>query len=325
MRPKMQFDLEQKTALFPDIDGECHASTLARLRSGGFAVAWFQGSKEGRGDVAIYGTRRDAAGSWEAPRPWAKVNGLPHWNPVLFSPDGQNLTLFFKVGGRCDQWQTWVQHSSDLGRNWSPPTELVPGAENARGPVKNKPIRLSDGSILAGNSREDQRKWRVFTDRSTDGGKSWTASAEIPQEHAKDDLGVIQPTLWESAPGRVHMLVRSSSDLIWRSDSRDYGRTWAPLYPTTLPNNNSGIDLAKGDDALVLAFNNTSGNWTVRTPLTLAASRDNGQSWQSLLDLETADGEYSYPAVIPLGGGRFAGTYTNRRKTITFWLGMLRP
>ena len=319
----MDFQLQLKTDLFAPLEGECHASTLVALPDG-FAAAWFQGSKEGRPDVAIYGSRTDADGHWSRPVRWAKVNDRPHWNPVLFLAAPQRLLLFFKVSTPDgERWQTWLQESADGGRTWTPAMELVPGAPDARGPVKNKPIRLSDGAVLAGNSLEDVDYWRVLTDRSEDNGRSWHASEVLRQLRASGDLGVIQPTLWEAPPGQVHMLTRSTSGRIYRSDSVDFGRSWAPLFPTNLPNNNSGIDLAQAPDGrLLLAYNNTC-DCGRRNPLTLAGSDDNGATWQKLLDLETENGEFSYPAVIPLGGNRFAGTYTNRRRTITLWQGTL--
>ena len=177
----MRFVLQTKADLFPKIPGECHASTLVALPDGGFAAAWFQGTKEGWNDVAIYGTSMEPDGRWLQPVQWAKVNALPHWNPVLFLPSQQKLLLFFKVGGPDELWHTWVQESNDSGRNWSPARELVLGAPDARGPVKNKPIRLSDGAIMAGNSLENDERWCVLTDRSTDDGATWISSAIIEQ------------------------------------------------------------------------------------------------------------------------------------------------
>ena len=45
----------------------CHASTIIKLRSGGLLCCWFGGSHEGEADVAIFGARRGAEGSWSAP------------------------------------------------------------------------------------------------------------------------------------------------------------------------------------------------------------------------------------------------------------------
>ena len=321
----MHFRVIRRSLIFaPDQSGECHASTLVRLRDGRYLAAWFAGTKEGAADVAIYGAIRELDGRWCAPRQWARVDNLPHWNPVLFAPDDETIWLFFKVGERCDCWRTWVTRSHDCGRTWTTPALLVADDIGGRGPVKNKPIILSDGAWLAPNSLEDGDQWRVLTDRSSDSGRTWHASPEVAMDRARiTGKGAIQPTLWESSPGHVHMLTRSASGFICRSDSSDSGRTWRELTPTALPNNNSGIDLAMAPDGtLLLALNPVAENWGARTPLTLAHSRDNGDTWQTCYTLETTPGRYSYPAVIATLAG-FAGTYTWRRQSIAFWEGRI--
>jgi predicted neuraminidase len=297
----------------------CHASTLVEVADGGFVAAWFGGSAEGKDDVAIWGARR-FGGAWSMPERLAKVSDEPHWNPVLFDDGTGTIHLFFKVGKRIKTWETWTSTSGDQGRTWSNPRELVPGDQGGRGPVKNKPIVLSDGSWLAPGSLEDGQ-WRVFCDRSTDGGVTWTASTPIGN-------GVIQPTLWESAPGRVHMLCRSPYGVLCRSDSQDYGQTWADVYRTSIINNCCGVDLTRlADGALVLLHNPSppteKHKWGVRTPLTLAMSFDNGETWPVRHDLETKPAigdvlpEFSYPAIIGTSAG-IAFTYTWERRTIAF-------
>jgi len=58
--------------------------------------------------------------------------------------------------------------------------------------------------------------WNCFVDRSTDGGLTFerTPDLDVP-----DGAGIIQPTLWQSAPGKVHMLMRSDSHHVYRADS----------------------------------------------------------------------------------------------------------
>lgn len=316
----MRLSCLRKACIFaPGRWGQVHASTLARLPDGTCLAAWFAGTKEGNDDVSIWGARGGAHG-WAEPACWAKVCDLPHWNPVLhLAPDGK-VTLFFKVGADCAGWTTWVSHSRDDGATWSSPEILVPGDCDGRGPVKNKPILLADGMLLAPGSRETGGLWRVFVDRSRDGGRTWTASDEVAMDRtAVTGAGAIQPTVWESAPGRVHMLVRTSCGWVCRSDSGDGGVTWSPLRKTALPNNNSGIDLAcDATGRLLLALNPVGGNWAARTPLALLGSDDNGTTWNPVVELETESGEYSYPAVIATPRG-FAGTYTWKRETIAFW------
>lgn len=83
------------------------------------------------------------------------------------------------------------------------------------------------------------------------------------------------------------MLLRSSEGYMYRSDSSDSGHIWSKAYPTPLPNNNSGIDLVRMDNGvLILAFNPVGVNWGPRTPLVLRASYDNGHTWDDEFVLE---------------------------------------
>jgi len=114
------------------------------------------------------------------------------------------------------------------------------------------------------------------------------------------------------------MLMRSTRGFIYRSDSSDYGRSWCAAYATALPNNNSGIDVVRLDDGgLVLAYNPVAGNWGRRYPISLGFSSDNGENWTKILDLETEEGEFSYPAIIA-DGERLHLTYTWNRKNIVY-------
>lgn len=301
---------------------ECHASTLLHLQDGSFLAAWFGGKKEGTDDVGIWLTR-GKPGAWEAPVEVAKIREDAHWNPVLFqSPEGK-IFLFFKVGKKIPSWETWVKTSDDNGKTWSDATELIKGDKGGRGPVRNKPIVLSNGSWIAGASHEEG-KWDAFADISTDKGITWKASDYVQLDRTKlKGKGVIQPTLWESAPGKVHMLLRSTDGAVYRSDSEDYGITWSAGYKTGLPNPNSGIDLTRlSDGTLVLAYNPDTANWGSRSPISLAISHDNGVTWPKKLDIDSGDkeDEFSYPAVISYGD-TIAVCYTWNRKKIAYWIG----
>jgi predicted neuraminidase len=317
----MRFQLTVKEFIFEQQPhASCHASTLVRLTDGSFLAAWFGGTREGREDVSIWGAIRNAAG-WSAPRRWARVRECAHWNPVLFVSDDGLIYLWFKVGPTIDEWATWVLTSWDAGQTWSAARELVPGDRGGRGPVKNKPIQLADGIWLAPASIETNGVWDVFVDRSHDRGRTWTASSPLSRDKSiVPDPGVIQPTLWESTPGRVHMLMRSTCGVICASDSLDGGQTWAPIRRTCLPHNNSGIDLARSLRGTLLLACNPVVAPDQRSPLSLVASLDNGGSWDRVHELETGPGEYSYPAVIATPEG-FAGVYTWKRERIAFWTG----
>lgn len=301
---------------------QCHASTLVRLDDGQFLVAWFGGTEEKNPDVGIW-LSKGQPGNWSAPKEVAKIREDAHWNPVLQKTDDGKVILYFKVGKEISHWETWIQTSEDGGNTWSEAHELVKGDKGGRGPVKDKLIELADGTWLAGASNEVGR-WEVFVDRSEDKGKTWKASPYFKIDTTEiKGKGAIQPTLWESKPGTVHMLVRTTGGVIGRSDSYDNGKTWSEIKRTELPNPNSGIDAAKlADGTVALTYNPDKENWGSRSPLSLTLSYDNGKTWTDEFDLDKGkkEDEFSYPAIVAWGDS-VAVTYTWNRRKIAFWKG----
>lgn len=307
----------------------CHAGTLCRFQ-GRLYLAWFGGTREGENDVDIYVTCRDED-QWREPVR-ISVGDVPHWNPVLLAKE-DHIDLFFKAGKRpIATWQTQrVRLDGDL-RILTPPAELVPGDVGGRGPVKNKCLRLKNGTLLAPASTEDG-VWQPYIDISEDNGETFTDFIPIPLYRFGEKkppvmdrpycfaqgVGAIQPSLWQSADGAVHCLMRSAEGVLLRSDSEDNGRSWCPAYRTVLPNNNSGIDLVGMEDgSLVLAMNPVSENWGARSPLTLFVSNDNGEHFKPFLTLEDRPGEFSYPALIREGKTVYVA-YTWDRVRMAVW------
>lgn len=295
----------------------CHASSVLPLPDGTVLAAWFGGTQEGSGDVDIWLSRR-AADIWSAPVTVCAREGYPHWNPVLYPlPDGR-IRLVCKESTKISDWYSLGAVSCDGGLTWSEPLPLSPAEydgspEGGHGPVKDKPLYLSSGVLLAGCSTE-HGVWVPMADRSTDGGFTWETSL-IPMP---EGVGAIQPTLWESVPGRVHALLRTDAGTVYRSDSEDGGVTWCQAYPTAMPNNNSGIDCtALPDGRVVLVCNPVGKNWGPRSPLCVYASEDNGITWERTLTLESGEGEFSYPAAV-FSGGLLHVTYTWKRQNVRY-------
>ena len=53
-----------------------------------------------------------------------------------------------------------------------------------------------------------------------------------------------------------------------------------------------------------------------RNPLTLAMSKDEGETWPYVRHLVTGDGQFHYPAIIQSRDGLLHLTFTNNRRTI---------
>src|SRR5262245_9744026 len=190
-----------------------HASTIVETREG-LVSAWFGGTREGAPDVGIWLSRR-INGAWTAPvevATGAQSGGtrVPCWNPVLFQIAGGQILLFYKVGPSPQTWWGMVKSSADGGRTWSSARRLPDGI---LGPIKNKPVRLDDGTILASASTESPQTpsvWRVHFERSTDAGVSWTTV--LPSlSQSTPPIDAIQPSVLRHPSGKLQAVGRTRS------------------------------------------------------------------------------------------------------------------
>ena len=290
---------------------ECHASTLAETSGGTLIAAWFGGTEEGRSDVGVWTSRREEAG-WSKPVEVAtgvQDDGKRHpcWNPVLFQMPSGPLVLFYKVGPSPSTWWGMRMESADGGQTWSKPERLP---RDIAGPIKNKPILLSGGTLLCGSSTEDQG-WRVHMEFTSDAGKTWQRTDVLCDGKT---VQAIQPTILHHVD-KLQILCRArSAGRILSSWSEDSGKTWSPLEPIDdLPNPNSGIDaVTLADGRHLLVYNHTPRG---RSPLNVAISKD-GKGWKQSVVLESDRGEYSYPAVIQTKDGKVHISYTWKRQKI---------
>jgi predicted neuraminidase len=304
---KSEFIFE--TAPFPS----CHASTIEKTKDG-LIAGWFGGTAEKNPDVGIWISRYDG-GKWTAPLEVA--NGVqpdgtrhPSWNPVLFQPKTGPLMLFYKIGPDPQTWWGEVRTSDDGGKNWSAARRLP---EGILGPIKNKPVQLTNGDLLCPTSNETPEKpskWTVHFERSSDGGKTWTATKPL---NDGVNIGAIQPSILFPGGDKLLALGRSKQGKIFQIESNDHGKTWGEMTLGALPNPNSGTDaVTLKDGRHLLIYNHTPKG---RSPLNLAISKD-GRTWEAALTLENDKGEYSYPAIIQTPDGLVHLTYTWKRQLV---------
>lgn len=297
----------------------CHSATIAETKNG-LVSAWFGGTKERHPDVGIWVSRR-INDTWTAPVEVA--NGVVNdtlryacWNPVLYQVPGGDLLLFYKVGPRVSGWKGYMITSKDAGVTWSKPSALP---EGFLGPVKNKPVLLSNGDLLCASSTEGDG-WKVHFEVTRDAGKTWKKIGPINDGKT---INAIQPSVLFHKDGKLQILCRSKNRSIVTSWSSDNGKTWSPLEPTALPNNNSGTDaVTLSDGRQLVVYNHVKtpegAKKGARTPLNVAVSKD-GKKWYATLVLEDSPiSQYSYPSVIQSSDGFVHVVYTWRRERIKY-------
>jgi len=297
---------------------QCHASTLVEVAKNKFLVACFGGSQESKPDVAIWLTTIAKSG---ISAPQRVADGVvsdslryPAWNPVLFQVRRGALLLFYKVGPNPREWWGLVKSSADKGRTWSAARRLPLGV---LGPIKNKPVQLANGTILAPSSVEEAGgHWTVHLEKSTDRGQTW----QLQPVNNGSSLDVIQPSVLTYPGHRLQLLCRSKQGRLVQAWSPDGGASWGPLSQTTLLNPNSGTDavtLKNGTQLLVYNPALPGKDWADgRAQLRVAQSAD-GLAWHDVATLESGSTEeYSYPAIIQAQDGRVHITYTYNRQNI---------
>jgi predicted neuraminidase len=196
--------------------------------------------------------------------------------------------------------------SDDGGATWSQPCRLP---EQIAGPIKNKPVLLADGTLLAPTSSESDG-WRVHFESTKDLGRTWRRTDALNDPSV---VMAIQPSILQLGGDKLLALGRTRQGKLFQIISDDAGKTWGPMTLGTLPNNNSGTDaVTLYDGRHLLIYNHTTKG---RTPLNLALS-ENGVDWQAALVFENEPGEYSYPAIIQTKDGLVHVTYTWKRERI---------
>lgn len=290
---------------------QCHASTIVETKEG-FLAAWFGGTHERNPDVCIY-TSALKNGKWS--QPVLVADGIisdtlryPCWNPVLFETDNGNIVLYYKVGPSPRDWWGLYKTSSDNGETWS---EAMKIPDNLLGPIKNKPERLSDGTILYPTSFETNEIWNIYVETSDQNLKNWKKT-----DIDNNGFNAIQPTILFYPGGKIQMLCRSKEKRIVETWSSDNGKNWTPVEPTSLVNNNSGIDAVTLKNGLQLLISNPIEKG--RNKLDVKASAD-GKIWYDSIVLEDQPkGEFSYPAIIEGKDGTIHITYTYNRVKVKY-------
>ncbi|MHB1354855.1 MAG: exo-alpha-sialidase [Anaerolineae bacterium] len=169
-------------------------------------------------------------------------------------------------------------------------------------------IRLVVASQNIANPMYQRSIWDAAVDHvgndviiSADGGKTFVRFAG-PKIAVKGTTGRgwawTEPTLAQLSDGRIVMLLRvDGSGCLWRSESRDLGRTWTEAVKTDIPNPGNKPKLIPMKDGRVALIHTPNPNpgFSNRYPLSLWISDDDLASFRDKRVVTDFPGNYCYP------------------------------
>ena len=314
---------EFTATLLPQAAASSHSSSVVVLRDGTRLAAWFAGSREGAGDVALVLSRQEH-GLWSPPKAIQTVAGVSRaWrqyvkkigNPVLFVAPNADVHLVFVTVALGGWAGSRIAHSvsSDGGIHWSAAQLWITSPfTNVSTLVRNPPLPIQinhsrEQGWLLPVYHEFLHKFPEWIVLGQDG--NMLAAAHIPVGH-----GLIQPALiaFPDQSLRAYFRAANRQQHVMAATYRDGWQDVA--HPLALQNPDAAVAVVRlSDGRLLMAYNPSMGN---RNRMALALSEDGGH-WTHVVDLEQGEAaaEFSYPA-LAVSGDSIDMTYTYLRQTI---------
>lgn len=285
------------------------------LRDGRWLIVWsdFSGGATDRSNARISGIySSDAGATWSEPTVILPNSGkMNTMSPSFLRLSGEKLGLFYSVTNSEADQKFYLRSSDNEGQTWSDPVCITPD-EGYNSGLNANVVRLKSGRLLLpSHFSPEKRQGGVFVARvhySDDVGKTWRHSAS---DVGAPKRGAMEPCVIELTDGRVLLIARTQMGTIYRAWSRDGGVSWSmsePMrykpkgQPILAPEAPCKIVRIPKTGHLLLVWNHNfepahraSGK---RTPLTAAISRDEGESWTKIKNLEDdPERRYQYASV----------------------------
>ena len=252
----------------------CSAFGNSAADNAGAMIWWYQSTDGGQ--------------TWErTPLVMQNEGGLNVMAPSLIKLSDGSLGLAYLSKQSLRHGQISWRRSFDGGKVWS---ERVVAYDDGSYTIclNDCLIQTESGRIIfpVFSTREAWVKgehFQAFSLYSDDFGQTWHRSANNVDCPGR---GAMEPVVFDAGNRKVVMLIRTDQGQFWQAESEDDGQTWGEARPTTLegPQAPCMVKLHPESGILFLIRNpvyragESAGG--PRIPLTVAISRDRGQTWQ---------------------------------------------
>ena len=302
-----------------------HPATITELDNGDLFIAFYGGDGEYQGDTAVYGMRlAKGATKWSPPEIIADTPHRSEGNGAIWQgPDG--VVWLFYITNYGPTWSSArikYKVSRDGARTWS--DSYVLSFEQGT-MVRSAPIVLNDGDYLLPvyhETGEDREGTAADTSsyflRYHPADRSWT-----PTNRIYSAMGNLQASPVQIDDNYLVCYIRRGGrfgplpeGVLYRSESRDGGRSWSRGQESKFPNPNSAADFIKlRNGHLLLVYNDN--NEGERMPLTVAISTDQDKTYPYRRNIVNRPGDTAaYPNAIQTRDGKIHVVYTSGERTI---------
>jgi predicted neuraminidase len=290
--------------VFPLEHWHNHSSSVVEHPDGHLLVTWFHGSGERTADdVELqYAWQRAGAATWTAPARLADTPGYPDTNPTLFVDRSAKLWLLWPTI-LANEWHTALMKVKTASRwpvgqapAWetSEVMHLTPGDRFAD--VMRRDMDRLAATPMAG---QDATKLRAYVDKlKADAGDKLTRRLGW--------MTRVHPL--QLADGRIIVPLYSDGfDCSLMAITDDGGATWAVSDPL-VGGANIQPALAQRRDGTIVAYMRDNGPPPKR--IHVSESRDRGETWSQVRDMDLANPGTSVDVVV-LKNGHWALVYND--------------
>ncbi len=299
-----------------------HPASITQLDNGDLYLAYYGGSGEYGDDTAVYGARQKKGGSaWSDPVVIADTPDRGEGNPVVWQGPHGIVWLFYvnRYGETWSNARVKAKISTDGAVTWSD-SFMLTFEEGTM--VRGRPELLRNGDFLLPvyiETGEDRERTAATTSsfflRYNHETKAWTETNRIHSER-----GNLQAQVAQLDDQYLVAYIRrgggfepDETGYVLRSESRDGGFTWTDAKDTEFPNPNSAVDFLRLKNGHLLLVYNHSMN--ERSPLTVAISADNDQTYPHRRDIAGGDNTFAYPYAIQTDDEKIHIIYTTNIRT----------
>jgi len=293
--------------------------SFAQLKDGRLLFIYSRFTSDGPADsgAAYLAARysRDQGATWTERDETVVGNegGMNVMSVSLLRLKSGELALFYMRKDSMMDCRPYLRISRNEGKTWSKPRLTIP--DPGYYVLNNdRVVQLPGGRILlpVALHRNDSPDPARFNSRgvamcylSDDQGKTWRRSRATLEHPAPHPAGLQEPGLVLLTDGRLLMYMRTGTGRQYYSYSSDGGDTWTPPEPSPLlsPLSPASIKRIPKTGDLLAVWNDHSRvsdpiRNRLRTPLTVAISRDEGKSWEKAKNIAAdPEGWYCYTAI----------------------------